>query len=122
MKFYSVDTNTIYPPSLELKWDDSSYNTTLTEISTTDLFIGLDSNPGIFYSESVNRFKLNVRPEFPVRTFQTASLYTTNFAITNGKYEVAPYIALTDLVDANLSLLDTINKSLSPEVKQSKVT
>lgn len=47
-------------------------------------------------------------------------LYTTNFAITNGKYEVAPYIALTELVDANLSLLDTINKSLSPEVKQSK--
>jgi len=47
-------------------------------------------------------------------------LYTTNFAITNGEFEVAPYIALTDLVDANLSLLDTVNNSLSPEVKQSK--
>lgn len=47
-------------------------------------------------------------------------LYTTNFAITNGEFEVAPYIALTELVDANLSLLDTINNSLSPEVKQSK--
>jgi hypothetical protein len=56
-KYYSVDTNTIYPPTLEFKWDDSSYSTTLTEISTTDLFIGLDSNPGVFYSESINRFR-----------------------------------------------------------------
>ena len=86
MKFYSVDTNTIYPPVLEFKWDDFSYNTTLTKISTTDLFVGLDSNPGIFYSESINRFKLNVRPEFPVRTFQTSSLYTTNFALPEESY------------------------------------
>ena len=85
-KYYSVDTNTIYPPTLEFKWDDSSYSTTLTEISTTDLFIGLDSNPGVFYSESINRFRLNVRPEFPVRTFQTSSLYTENFALSTSSY------------------------------------
>ena len=79
IKFYSVDTNTIYPPSLEFKWDDQSFETgSLSEINTTDLFVGLDNNPGIFYSESINRFRLNVRPEFPVRTFQTASIYTTN--------------------------------------------
>lgn len=47
-------------------------------------------------------------------------LYTTNFAINNSTYEVAPYIALTELVDANVKLLDTINKALSVEVKNSK--
>ena len=47
-------------------------------------------------------------------------LYTTNFAITNADYEVSPYIALTELEDANVTLLDTINKSLSEEVKASK--
>ena len=79
MQFYSVDTNTIYPPNLEIKWDDQSFETgSLSEIGTTDLFVGLDNNPGVFYSESVNRFRLNVREEFPVRTFQTASIYTTN--------------------------------------------
>lgn len=46
--------------------------------------------------------------------------YTTNFAINNGDYEVAPYIALTDLYYANLQLLDTINNSLSKKVKTSK--
>ncbi len=47
-------------------------------------------------------------------------LYTTNFAINNSNFEVAPYIALTELVDANIKLLDTINKSLSPKIKKSK--
>jgi len=47
-------------------------------------------------------------------------LYTTNFAINNSTYEVAPYIALTELFDANIKLLDTINKALSVEVKNSK--
>ena len=47
-------------------------------------------------------------------------LYTTNFAVTNGNYEVSPYIALTELVDANIQLLDTVNNSLSEEIKVSK--
>ena len=79
MQFYSIDTNTIYPPQLELRWDDQSFETgSLDEINTQDLFVALDNNPGVFYSESINRFRLNVRPEFPVRTFRTASDYTEN--------------------------------------------
>ena len=100
LKYYSVDTNTIYPPVLELKWDDYSYDTTLNEITTTDLFVGVDQNPGIFYSQSFNRFRLNVRPEFPVRTFQTASVYTTNYALPT-----ASYYAIQDL-DTNEFIVD----------------
>jgi len=47
-------------------------------------------------------------------------LYTTNFAVNNADFEVAPYIALTELVNANIKLLDTVNNSLSPKVKNSK--
>ncbi len=47
-------------------------------------------------------------------------LYAVNFAINNADHEVAPYVALTELVDANVKFLDTINNSLSPEVKKSK--
>lgn len=46
--------------------------------------------------------------------------YTTNFAVTNATYETAPYLALTELYNANVKLLDTINNSLSPQIKQSK--
>ena len=54
------------------------------------------------------------------RLIRRRYLYTTNFAVTNAGYPVAPYIALTELTDANITLLDTINNSLSAEVKKSK--
>lgn len=47
-------------------------------------------------------------------------LYTTNFAITNADFEVAPYIALTEMYDASLKMLDTVNASLSPRIKESE--
>ncbi len=46
--------------------------------------------------------------------------FTTNFAVINGTYEVAPYLALTELYYANIRLLDTVNNSLSKKVKASK--
>ena len=46
-------------------------------------------------------------------------LYATNFAINNKDYEVAPYIALSEMYYINLIYLDTIHKSLSPKVVQS---
>ncbi len=46
-------------------------------------------------------------------------LFATNFAIANADSEAAPYIALTELYDANIKLLDTINSSLSTRVKSS---
>ena len=87
IKFYSVDTNTIYPPSLDLKWRDFNYETgSLSVINTPDLYVALDNNEGTFYSQSINNFRLNVRPEFPARTYLTSSLYTTNQALPSSSY------------------------------------
>lgn len=46
--------------------------------------------------------------------------FSTNFAVNNANYEVAPYIALTELYYAHITLLDTINNSLSKKVKETK--
>lgn len=46
-------------------------------------------------------------------------LVTVNFALNNASNNVAPYIALTELVNANVKLLDTIQSSLSVDVKKS---
>lgn len=46
-------------------------------------------------------------------------LFTTNFAIAKKDFEAAPYIALSELFDANMYLLDTVNNSLSEKVKKS---
>lgn len=47
-------------------------------------------------------------------------LYVTNFALTNKDLEVSPYLALTEISDINLTFLDTIQKSMTPKVAQSK--
>lgn len=47
-------------------------------------------------------------------------LYTVNFAINNKDSEIAPYLALTEIYDAQIKWLDTINNALAPEIKTSK--
>lgn len=47
-------------------------------------------------------------------------LYTVNFALNNKDSEVAPYLALTEIYNARINFLDTINKALTPKVKNSK--
>ncbi len=47
-------------------------------------------------------------------------LYTVNFAIANKDNEVAPYLALSEIADAQTKWLDTINNVLTPKVKASK--
>jgi hypothetical protein len=90
MQFYSVDTNTIYPPCLEIKWNDQIYDSgSLSPITTSNFYASLDNNPGVFYTDSVNRFGINVREEFPTRTFQTTSVYTNNKVLnSNSLYAI----------------------------------
>lgn len=46
-------------------------------------------------------------------------LYTINFALQNTDSEAAAYVALTELTNANLKYLDSINNSLTEKVKAS---
>ena len=47
-------------------------------------------------------------------------LYTVNFALNNKDLELAPYLAMSEVYDANLKYLDTIYKSLTPEIRESE--
>ncbi len=93
MQFYSVDTNTIYPPQLEFKWED--YETVLTGsatgsiLTTTNIVASLAENPGEFLPESIHRFRFNVADKYPIRTYTTASRFTgTNYLPTSSHYAV----------------------------------
>jgi hypothetical protein len=46
--------------------------------------------------------------------------YTANFASTHGEYEIAPYLAISEIADINIPYLDTIQKHLTPNVAKSK--
>jgi hypothetical protein len=96
LKYFSVDTNTIYPPALQISWDDSVWNTgssTQLVLKTLPATITLAQNPGVFYSSSINRFRINARPEYPIQLWQTSSVYTNNYYLPSG----SSYYAIKDL-------------------------
>ena len=103
VKYFSVDTHTIYPPQLEFKWDDFAFNTgssTNTIINTSRMVASLDNNAGTYRRGSVEKIRVNSRPQFPQRVFQTASIYTTNYYLPT-----ASYYAVKDL-DTNEFVID----------------
>jgi len=81
-RYFSVDTNTIYPPLLNMKWEDYYFTTgssTNKILGTQEAFMSIYNNDGTYYSGSVARLRIAAIPKYPDRVFQTASLYTTNF-------------------------------------------
>jgi hypothetical protein len=130
LKYFSRDTHTIYPPSLDIKWRDYNFNTgssTSTILNELPATIALNENPGIFYPESVNRFRVNSRPEYPFRVFQTASLYTTNYYLPTASYYAIKDLDTNEFIinfdsqftqlsaDATSSYFDLYMNGLQPE-------
>ena len=105
LKYFSVDTHTIYPPDLEFRWRDFLWVTGSSSIiDTTEMVATIEQNPGIFYPGSINKFRIYTRPEYPARVFQTASLYTTNYYLPSSSY-----YALVDL-ETNETIIDFDNQ------------
>lgn len=101
-RYYSVDTNTIYPPYLEFRWVD--YQTILTGsatgsiVETVNLKMSLSENPEEFFPESINRFYLNVSPLYPTRTFQTSSIFTDLRYLPTSSYYAIKDLATNEFV------------------------
>jgi hypothetical protein len=90
IKFFSSDTNTIYPPVLEVRWDDTTFVTGSLEALDTDDMIVYVKNLGTEYKES-SKGKIRVygRERFPTRTFSTTSNYTlVKYLPTTSYYSV----------------------------------
>jgi len=88
-KYFSVDTNTIYPPQLEFRWADFTFNTgssTQTFVTSSDIVVTLPNNTGYYEPEAIQRFRVNARPQFPPRIFSTSSFYTTNYYLPTASY------------------------------------
>jgi len=130
LKYFSVDTNTIYPPALQISWNDFVFNTgssTQTILNTLPATVTVAQNPGVFYSESINRFRINARPEFPIQVWQTSSVYLNNFYLPTASYyaikdlETNEYIIDFDTTytklsaDASSSYFDLYMNFLQPE-------
>jgi len=100
LSFFSVDTHTIYPPTIEMKWDDSSFVTgSLNVINNSNTVITLANNTDTYkYGTDKYKFRINARDKYPVRTFTTSSLYTTNKALPLTSYFAIQDVKSEDMV------------------------
>ena len=75
LKFFSRETNTIFPPKLEVEWDDSSWNTgSLSALSATDLDrlkIYFQNLKPEYKEKSKVKFRVVGRELYPTRGFDT---------------------------------------------------
>jgi len=129
-KYFSSNTHTIYPPCLEIRWDDSIYNTGSLSVLDSDLYItSIGNNKGEYQQDSVQRFRIKARSKFPPRTFTTSSF---SFALVNYALPSSSYWSIKDLdtdeivvdydtsytkisCDSNSSYFDIYMNGLEPE-------
>lgn len=87
LKYFSVDTHTIYPPCIELRWDDSHYYPVGSSYVLNDqITITLANNPGQFKKDTVYKFRTAVRYNYPARQFTTSSVYLNSLYLSQESY------------------------------------
>ena len=91
-KFFSRNTNTIYPPKLEVEWYDTKWNTgTLSALSSTeleDMSVYMKNLRPEYKESSKVKFRLVGRPKYPTKSYSnTASEYLTAKYLPSGSVE-----------------------------------
>ena len=75
MKYFSVDTHTVFPPRLVFKWDDSSHNKQSSAKQNGELNVSLYRNKEKYNQNDEATFRLHVRDKYPTRQFASSSNY-----------------------------------------------
>ncbi len=93
LNFFSMDTHTIYPPYLDISWDDSSYSTgSGTVLTSGDIYVTLRNNKQEYRNIEERTFRLNVRPLYPTRKFVTTSNFLdVNYFTSESYYSLLDY-------------------------------
>jgi hypothetical protein len=86
LQYFGVDTNTVFPPYLEFKWNDSSYSSSLTELSTDIATISIKNQKEKYVDSDKTRFRISARPKYPTRAFSTGSVYLTEYKLPQNTY------------------------------------
>lgn len=85
LKYFSVDSNTIYVPKLHVIWDDSTFTTgSLTPIGqNTSVYPKLKK----FYSVGEKaKIRISAQDKYPTKAYTTQSYYSTNHYLPSSSY------------------------------------
>ena len=128
LKYFSGNTHTIYPPALEFRWNDSSYITGSLTVVTSSLFaLTLGNNKGEFQQDSVQRFRVNVRDQYPSVAFRTSISFANSKALPFSSYWAIRDLDTEEIVvdydtsytklscDSNGNYFDIYMNGLEPE-------
>ena len=128
LKYFSGNTHTIYPPALEIRWDDSVYNTGSLTVVTSSLFaLTLGNNKSYFHQDSIQRFRVNVRDTYPSVAFRTSISYANSKALPSSSYWSLKDLDTEDTIvdydtsytkiscDSNGNYFDVYMNGLEPE-------
>ena len=88
-KFFSRQTNTIYPPKLEVEWYDTVWSTgslsPLTSANLEDLVFYMKSLKSKYKEKSKEKFRVVGRERYPTKSYSnTASEYLTSKYLPSG--------------------------------------
>jgi len=99
LKFFSIDTHTIYPPTLQFMWDDAYYYPQGTNYVLNDqITIVLANNMGQFKQNQVYKMRTAVRYTYPPRTFSTSSAYLQQLYLPENSYWALQDIKTEEMV------------------------
>jgi hypothetical protein len=88
-KYFSGNTHTIYPPCLEIRWDDSIYSTGSQAVINSNLYVtSLGNNKKEYQQDSVQQFRIKVRAKYPPRTYSISSFTynLNNYVLPSSSY------------------------------------
>ena len=91
MKYFSVDTHTIYSPRLVFKWDDSSHNKQSSAKQSGELNVSLYRNQEEYNQNAEATFRIHVRDKYPTRQFTSSSNY-----LNPGYFTTASFYSIRD--------------------------
>ena len=96
LNYFSMDTHTIFPPFLDISWDDSIYDTNFATDNnikkTGECYVTLRNNKEKFRTSEEYKFRLNIRELYPTRRFVTSSNFLdVNYFTSRSFYSLVDY-------------------------------
>ena len=89
LKYFSVDTHTVYPPKLCFKWDDSIHSKQSSAKQGGDLNVSLYRNEEKYNQNSEATFRIHVRDKYPTRQFASSSNFlNVGYFTTSSFYSI----------------------------------
>ena len=94
LKYFSLNTHTIFSPTLAIKWDDSSYITSsgANILTKGKIQLNISNNKQEYRPAEEYTFRINAREQYPTRTFTTSSNYLNiNYLNSASYYSIEDY-------------------------------